>query len=133
MNGIENYLIDTNILIHFFDGKMTDRQKSDTIRVFEKSFNISVISKIEFLGFKKYLDTQKYKRAKEFINKAKVIALSDRMIETIIKIKQKRNTKLGDAIIAATAITKKLILVTRNEKDFDKINGLLILNPFKEY
>jgi predicted nucleic acid-binding protein len=37
--------------------------------------------------------------------------------------------KLGDAIIAATAIELHLILLTRNTNDFKAISGLQIINP----
>ena len=40
MNGTEQYLIDTNILIYFFDGKLTDNQRKTVIELFEQSFNI---------------------------------------------------------------------------------------------
>lgn len=132
MSGIEKYLIDTNILIYFFDGKFTKTQKKRVISVFDQSFNISIISKIEFLGFKDYLDKDKFEKAKEFINNAQVIQLSDDMADTIIRIKQKYNTKLGDAIIGTTALMNDFILVTRNQKDFTKIDGLQIFNPFDE-
>jgi len=38
--------------------------------------------------------------------------------------------KLGDAIIAATAMTHGIPLVTRNEDDFKHIAGLDLKNPF---
>jgi len=132
MNGIENFLIDTNILIYFFDGKLNANQKNVIIQMFENSFNISVITKIEFLGFKDYFDDKKYTKAIGFVNNAKVISLSDDLIDSIIRIKQKWNIKLGDSIIAATAIKNDLVLVTRNQKDFEKIEGLKIFNPFDE-
>ncbi len=130
MNGAKDFLIDTNILIYFFDGKLSDEQKEKVISIFEKSFNISVITKIEFLGFKDYLDSEKYSQAKEFIKHANVIQLSDDLVETIIEIKQEYNIKLGDAIIATTALVNNLTVVTRNQKDFDKIDGVVVFNPF---
>ena len=129
MNGMEQYLIDTNILIYFFDGKLTDSQKEKVISIFSKSFNISVISKIEFLGFKDFFDNVKYNYAKEFLNSAKIIPLSDNLIDKIIEIKQNRNLKLGDAIIGATTIANNYTIVTNNSKDFEKIDGLKIINP----
>jgi len=123
-------LIDTNILIYFFDGKLTHKQKEIVIKIFQKSFNISVISKIEFLGFKDYIDDIKYEKAKDFLNYAKIIPFSDNLIYKIIDIKQKYNLKIGDAIIAATALINNLTVVTRNQKDFEKIKSIKILNPF---
>lgn len=130
MNGKEKYLIDTNILIYFFDGKLSETQKEIVIIFFKQSFNISIISKIEFLGFKDYLDKDKYKKAKEFINNAEVFQLSNEMVDQIITIKQKYNIKLGDAIIGTTALMNDFVLVTRNYKDFSHIKGIKIINPF---
>lgn len=37
--------------------------------------------------------------------------------------------RMPDALIAATAVEYRLILVTRNRKDFDRVRGLRIRNP----
>jgi len=132
MIGTEQFLIDTNILIYFFDGKLTDKQRKTVIELFETSFNISVISKIEFLGFKDFFDNEKYENAKEFVNNANIIPLSDDLIDKIIEIKQQWNLKLGDAIIGATAIANSCTIVTRNQKDFEKVAGLKIINPLND-
>lgn len=39
--------------------------------------------------------------------------------------------KIGDAIISATAQHNSFTIVTNNERDFNKVKGLKILNPFK--
>jgi predicted nucleic acid-binding protein len=41
----------------------------------------------------------------------------------------KRRLKLGDAIIAATALTHRMPLVTRNTDDFAGIPGLRLIDP----
>ena len=132
MNGKKLYLIDTNILIYFFDGQLSENQKNQVIQILQESFNISVISKIEFLGFKGYFDKKKYKKAKEFLNNATVIPLANELIDMIIDIKQRWNLKLGDAIISSTALKNNLTVVTRNDKDFAKIANLKIVNPFND-
>ncbi len=38
--------------------------------------------------------------------------------------------KLPDAVIAATALTHSLKLMTRNQADFERIAELTIVNPF---
>jgi predicted nucleic acid-binding protein len=45
-------------------------------------------------------------------------------------LRRVRRLKLGDAIIAATALETGSELVTRNEQDFRGIDGLQIINPF---
>jgi predicted nucleic acid-binding protein len=39
---------------------------------------------------------------------------------------------LFDSLIAATALARRLTVVTRNTKDFEKIKGLVLLDPWKE-
>ena len=54
--------------------------------------------------------------------------------ETILRraagLRRVRKIKLGDAIIAATALETDSELVTRNEQDFCGIQGLRVINPF---
>lgn len=45
------YLFDTNILIYYFNGEMEDCIADYVAELMAESFEISVISKMEFLGF----------------------------------------------------------------------------------
>lgn len=56
--------------------------------------------------------------------------MQDSLVDKVIEIKQNYNLKLGDAIIASTAILNNLVVVTRNEKDFNKVPDLKVYNPF---
>ncbi|OGI01740.1 MAG: hypothetical protein A2Y25_06655 [Candidatus Melainabacteria bacterium GWF2_37_15] len=67
----------------------------------------------------------------EFIKNAQILDITNEIIETAIKIRQKAKIKSADAIIAATAFNNKLTLVTRDNKDFHKVKGLSIYNPFE--
>ena len=44
-------------------------------------------------------------------------------------IRSWNGTEVFDAIIAATALTRNLTLVTNNDKDFKTIPDLFVLNP----
>jgi len=125
----QGYLIETNILIYALEGLFLNNQ--DMIKVFNESFNISVISEIEFLGWKGFSEQSK-EDAKNFLSLANIYPLTTEIKDLAIEIKQKYNIKLGDAIISATAISNNFALVTRNAKDFNKINDLIIINPFEE-
>jgi predicted nucleic acid-binding protein len=67
---------------------------------------------------------------KEFINTSDVFALEELVIRKAIEIRKKHKTKLPDAIIAATALVNELTIITRNTKDFKKIEGLEVFNPY---
>ena len=96
----------------------------------QESFAVSVIAKMEFLGFNGFTHDEK-KKAREFISFAQIIPLEDIIVERVIEIKQNFKIKLPDAIIAATAMSRDLFLVTRNVNDFKQITVNLI-NPFQE-
>jgi len=49
----EKFLIDTNIVIYYLDGKIPELHFDRVSQIFEKSFNISTITKVEVLGWHK--------------------------------------------------------------------------------
>jgi predicted nucleic acid-binding protein len=124
------YLIDTNILIYHFANHIPVNAQETIDKLFKNHFNVSVIAKIEFLGWKNFNDKQ-LKKAKEFLDFATAINLSKPIVDRTIKIKQDYNIKLPDAVIAATALSKKMTLVTRNAEDFNGIK-VKIYNPFED-
>jgi predicted nucleic acid-binding protein len=67
----------------------------------------------------------------ELIEASTIIPLTDEIVDETIAIRKIHKIKLPDAIIAATAKTKNLTLITRNETDFDSVSGLTIINPWK--
>lgn len=124
----QRYLIDTNILIYALEGLFLDNKEMTGI--FDDSFNISIISEIEFMGWRGFSE-QLRKKAENFLDFAGIHPLNSEIKDLAIKLKQKNNIKLGDAIIAATAICNSYTLVTRNSKDFEKIKELKVFNPFE--
>ncbi len=119
--------MDTNILIYYFNGDMDDVVKDKVSTLMRESFQISVISKMEFLGFP--FNLQERQKAGQFMGCAMIRSLSDEIVQRVIEIRQANRIKLPDAIIAATAMQNSAILVTRNTKDF-KTLALETYNPF---
>lgn len=90
---------------------------------------ISSIVKIEVLGFNESIPARMLE-LKEFISLATLLSLNDSVIEQTIELRKNyQKLKLGDAIIAATALIHNLTVITRNTNDFKNINGLVVLNP----
>lgn len=114
------YLLDTNIIIYFFNG-ITDDDR--LLRMLQDSFNISIITKIEFLSWSKLAkDEYLYSKAKEFIGNATVYDLDTKVADQTIINRQLFKIKTPDAIIAATAMVYNLELVTNNTDDFKKLD-----------
>jgi toxin FitB len=62
---------------------------------------------------------------------ANILPIDETVISKTISIRQSKKIALGDAIIAATALTNGLILISRNIKDFENIAGLNVVNPYQ--
>ena len=113
------YLIDTNIVIYYFNGLTDD----ETLHVrFAESFNVSIITKIEFLGWGKFSEDRKlHAQAREFMRYARIIGLTETIAEQAISLRQQFKSKTPDAIIAATALVNGLAVITNNTQDFTRL------------
>ena len=127
----ERFLIDTNILIYYLADAIPEEELPKVEEILRTSFNVSIITKIEFLGWKGHTP-EGFEKSKEFISFANVIPLTDEIGDVAIELRRRVSIKLPDAVIAATALVHNLTLVTRNVKDFERIEGLRIYNPFEK-
>lgn len=118
-------LLDTNIVIYAClpDGAWLDPLTN------HPDAAIASVTRIEALGFAG-ISSEEESALLGFINASPTYALDDEVIEQAIQLRQQKKMKLGDAIIAATAIAYNIPLVTRNEDDFKHIPGLDLRNPF---
>ncbi len=123
----KGFLIDTNILIYHTQGEPRATEFIGK-RISLHSFNISILTKIEFLGWDKH-SPQGLEKCKRLLEIANVILLDDEIAEKAIEIRKHGKVKLADAVIAATALLHDLQLVTRNAEDFKQVKSLKILNP----
>ncbi len=88
-----DYLVDTNILIYYFADAIPPSELDKVEQIFKKSFNISIITKIEFLGWNKHT-SKGYEFAKNFIDFANLIPLTDEIANKSIKIRKESKIKL---------------------------------------
>ena len=117
-------LLDSNIIIY---ASKTDganlRSFLDTIHRYA-----SVITYIECYGFQRMVQEER-DELDGFFRNTRILPLTDTIAGRAISLRQQRRMGLGDAIIAATAVTHNLTLVTHNTEDFRWINGLELLDP----
>ena len=114
-----SYLFDTNIVIYYFNGLTADDALNQMLA---ESFNISVITKIEFLGWSQFASNPTlYNQARAFMSHAHVAELSAEIVEQTIRLRQQFRTKTPDAIIAATALVNDWSVVTHNTSDFSHL------------
>lgn len=91
---------------------------------------ISSITEMELLGYSELTEEQ-FAKMKLFVDSLAVLEIDNLVKKETIKIRRAVKIKLPDAIIAATAIVYDLELLSRNEKDFLRVEGLKFVNPFE--
>jgi predicted nucleic acid-binding protein len=121
----KRYLIDTNILLEYIGNVLPVKATEAINAIIAEDFNISVINRIEVLGH-----PSAAKEISDFLELTNQYELTQEVVTQTISLRKIYKIKLPDAIIAATAITHNLILVTRNTKDFQNIEGLKTMSPY---
>lgn len=119
------FLIDTNVLIDVQLGRIPERGLRYVAEVMDNDFTVSFVSYIEFMGYRELPES-----AEQFIALAHIIKIDNDIIERCIGLRRTLSIKLPDAIIAATALSYNLTLITRNTRDFKHIEELKLLNPW---
>jgi len=110
-----DFFVDTNILIYILE-----RYPHPAVSYISQfSLGISVITEIELLG-KKNITEQETNIIQSLLKDCEIIDFNNSVKEIAISIKQNCSVELADSIIAATAKSFNLPLVTA-DKDFKKI------------
>lgn len=120
-------VIDTNILIAYLNNETKIVDLLDSWRISGKSLIISSITTVEVLSLST-LSPQKIKKVKQFLQTFLSCPLDTGLAETTAALRRKYCLKTPDAIVAATAKTFKLPLITR-DRQFRKIKELTVTTP----
>lgn len=123
------YLVDTNIAIYVLHGVLPPNAVAFLQPILDSVCQMSVISRVELLGFA-FADPADEAKARQFANDSTILPFTDAIADQAIEIRKAHKIKLGDALIAATALIGNLTLLTRNEADFNSIPGLKTIYPF---
>lgn len=111
--------IDSNILIY------SAHPNKQWLRKWlsQQKLAVSSISKIEVLGYHK-ITAHEIRWTNHYFSICEILPLNNSVIESSIRLRQQKSMSLADAIIAATALTNSLPLLTGNTKDFKHIKSL---------
>ncbi len=124
------YLWDTNAVIYYLKKHFPAEQEAlmdDIINNFQPA--ISIITEIELLCWKTATEND-LTVLHNFISDCAIFNIEQDIKLKTIEIRKNSKLKLPDAIIAATAATKGLTLISRNSSDFSKVKGLEFIDPF---
>lgn len=135
------YLLDTNVISEMRKTDCSPNVKSFTGEISWEDMYISAISVGELCygmerlpaGKKKHeLAIWLYTKVPEWFHE-RIIPLDTEVLLEWGKLRAgaQRTLPVVDTLIAAAAITHHMILVTRNVRDFEDIEGINLLNPWE--
>ena len=123
MSGRSRYLLDTNALVSLLAGNHHLAQRLES----SAYVGISIISYLEFLAFDGLSENDRACFF-QFCKRVEVVSLAideQELLEEALKLRNNHRLKLPDAIIGATALHRKAVLIT-NDSHFHNIPRLTI-------
>ena len=128
-----NYLIDTDIIIYSLKNHQNVNKKFRLSRNFPKSISVLTYGEIIKRACKSKSAEKNLAKVHRLAEIFPVINISSAVMETFghLKVSLEQSGMIiddMDLMIASTAITHNLILITNNEKHFRRIDGLEIEN-----
>jgi predicted nucleic acid-binding protein len=124
-------VVDSDILIDISRGVSQAIEELENIEE-TKILAISVITKFELMvGCK---GKKELRGLKEFLERFEILhlseAISSKTVELFNKFRLSHDIKIADMLIASTAITYNIELISKNQKDFKFINELQLIEYF---
>ncbi len=129
MNNI--YLLDTNILIYYFNDDPAVQPIFEEIQAGDAVGFYCPISWVELLCYPDLTEAEA-NLMREFLRTLSCVLLMESVLDRAAEIRRNYRVRLADALIAACALAEGCTLVTRNVEDFRRVDGLSILNPFED-
>jgi predicted nucleic acid-binding protein len=122
-------LIDTNI---FIDHLRNHKQAVSYMQSLVGKDNVffSAITETELLVGTENNNTEKRKLLLRLLYQWKKVSVANPLAKKAGDLAREHGMSVPDAIIAATALQEDAALITRNVKDFRKVEGIEIKTPY---
>ena len=118
------YLLDSNILIEYLNGSKKEIDFIDNAKKNREFLGFSVISKIETLSLNG-LKEEKVQDIENFLNLFSESHLSNDIALLSARLRRNLRLSLGDGFILATAISRRMTLVTNDKTLIKKAKNLV--------
>ncbi|WP_163575242.1 type II toxin-antitoxin system VapC family toxin [Halomonas faecis] len=115
MTSGTKYLLDTNYILGLLKSSPKVLENAASMSLGLSDCGYSVITRMELLGFPG-ISNDEVKLITERLSKLQYFSLTEGVEDRTIAVRQSRNLKLPDAIIAATALEYELTLLTFDQK-----------------
>ena len=127
-----NYLLDTNICIHFFRGKYNLLSKFEEVGIENCAISEITLAELVFGAEKSLNPTKNHRLIEDFIEQVAVLPIYS-AIYRYGKEKARLSSKgtiIGDfdLLIGTTAAENDLIMVTENVSEFERIENIKVEN-----
>lgn len=119
------FLLDSNVLIEHLNGAPTWEPLFEAFRQDKIFLSVSVISRFEIFSFTR-LTNEDESNAMLLFNALYVYTVDERIADAAALLRRKFKRGRADLIVAATALTNELPLITRDRHGFKNIEGLTL-------
>jgi len=136
------YLLDTNVLSEIRKPRGHEGVKAFVDSLREEDIYISAISIGEIcFGVEKLPEGPKREELYVWLTQKLPERFGNRIIPLDVDVmtewgrlqaKTQKTLPVYDSLIAASALARRLTVVTRNIKDFERIEGILLYNPWEK-
>jgi predicted nucleic acid-binding protein len=121
---------DTNIVVYYLNQVGGDDFRRRFGEMVNSGAVISVITRIEVLGWPGYADASPaMTTAEALLSTLREEPLTEPIVQEAIALRRNYRIKVPDAIVAATANVLGLPLMTNNTEDFRRVAGLTLISP----
>jgi toxin FitB len=117
-------LLDSNIIIYSYQSSFSFLKPL----VVDPENGVSAISRLEILGFHA-IQPSEQTYCEYVFQVLQQFPVDNLVLDEAIGLRKLFKMKLGDSIVAATALVYQAELLTRNIDDFKNIPGLVVINP----
>lgn len=123
-------ILDTNILVAAVDRRHENHPAIRRFMLEEAGpFYVSAVTRVEFFGYHAASSAELAAREKLYEEQAELPLAAPVIGLAAFLRRQRGKVKLGDALVAATALHFDQPLVTHNTRDFRWIDGLSVIDP----
>ncbi len=127
-----NYLLDTNICVHFFRGKFGVTERFQAVKAVNCAISEITLAELVFGAENSKNPRKNHQVIEQFIELVTVLPIYDSIM--IYGKEKARMRKAGtmisdlDLFIGCTALENDAIMVTENISEFERISGIKIQN-----
>lgn len=129
-----NYFLDTNICVYYLKG-MYGSIAENLLRRHPEEIRIPSMVKAELLygAYRSHRSSENIELLEEFLFPFRIVGFSDNECIEYARIRAELEAKgaivgPNDLIIASTVVAHDGVLVTNNEKEFNRVRGLTVEN-----